>query len=80
MTATHTLAHTPAPAADAVSPGHLAEALLGPMRVLVRAWQGHQALLAWNLRQPRPAACACLPERLWRRHSALLSLEEELRS
>ncbi len=41
---------------------------------LVRAWRGHRSLMAWHRDLPRPPDCACVPERLWRRNSALLTL------
>ena len=44
------------------------------MRALLRDWGHARGLLAWNARQPRPSALAHVPDRLWRRHSALLSL------
>jgi hypothetical protein len=44
---------------------------------LVRSWRRQRALLEWNRSLPRPPACAHLPDRIWRRRSALLSLHGE---
>lgn len=41
---------------------------------LARGWGRHRALLAWNRDLLRPASCAHIPDRLWRRRSALLCL------
>lgn len=41
---------------------------------LMRAWREHRSLLDWNRDLPRPVGCARVPSRVWRRHSALLSL------
>jgi hypothetical protein len=42
-------------------------------RALVRGWERRQALLAWNRSLPRPPHLAHVPDRVWQRHSALLS-------
>ena len=41
---------------------------------LVKAWDAHRALMAWNRGLPRPSSCTHVPDRIWRRRSALLSL------
>lgn len=43
-------------------------------RVLVQRLQRHRDLMVWNRDFPRPRACAHVPDRIWRRRSALLSL------
>ena len=49
------------------------ERLRGWVRGLVHRRYRHRALLTWNRELPRPASCTRVPERVWRRHSALLS-------
>lgn len=44
------------------------------LRRLALARQDHRQLLDWNRDLPRPASCRKVPPRVWRRHSALLSL------
>jgi hypothetical protein len=44
-------------------------------RALVRSWRRHQSLQAWNQSLPRPAGCAHLPPRVWRRNSAFLAMQ-----
>jgi hypothetical protein len=48
--------------------------LLNALRHLMWAWREQRRLLEWNRGLPRPAGCRQLPSRVWRRHSALLSL------
>ena len=50
--------------------GHLGRWVRG----LMGRWDRHRALQAWNRDLPRPAGCDRVPARIWRRHSALLSL------
>jgi len=50
------------------------EVLRFAFRVLVQRLQRHRDLMAWNRDFPRPRACAHVPDRIWRRRSALLSL------
>lgn len=44
------------------------------VRGLMCRWGRHRALQAWARDLPRPTGCARVPARVWRRHSALLSL------
>lgn len=41
---------------------------------LVTRWQHHRALVEWNRNLPRPPGCGHLPDRVWQRRSALLTL------
>ena len=47
---------------------------------LVKAWDAHRALMAWNRGLPRPSTCTHVPDRIWRRRSALLSLRAQPRT
>ena len=40
---------------------------------LLSAWRERRRLLAWNRNLLRPPACAAVPDRAWRRNSALLA-------
>jgi len=48
-----------------------------PWQALVRAVQDQRALLAWNRSRPRPARYRHVPDRVWSRHSALLTLRAD---
>jgi len=48
-----------------------------PWQALVWALQDQRALLAWNRSRPRPARYRHIPDRVWRRHSALLTLRAD---
>lgn len=67
----------PSRADGAVVQGRVSTRLGRLVRRMVRSWARHQALMAWNRELPRPIACARVPDRVWRRHSALLSLRSQ---
>ena len=50
------------------------EVLRFVLRVLVQRLQRHRDLMVWNRDFPRPRACAHVPDRIWRRRSAMLTL------
>ena len=41
---------------------------------LVTGWRRQRALIEWNRDLPRPPGCRHVPDRVWQRRSALLSL------
>lgn len=48
--------------------------LAGLAGSLMRSWRRHQALHDWNRNLSRPPGCSRVPDRVWRRHSALLAV------